>query len=79
MARTSDLILMMCEADKADIQRPLLEKELETVGIRLNKRRPQITFKRSVPSVPSSHARYNVVFRKASGGITFNKGIPRSG
>eukprot|EP00474_Spongospora_subterranea_P009366 CRZ09824.1 hypothetical protein [Spongospora subterranea] len=46
VARTSDLILMMCDATKADIQRPLLERELETVGIRLNKPRPQITFKR---------------------------------
>lgn len=36
---------MMLDATKQDIQRQLLEKELESVGIRLNKRRPNIYFK----------------------------------
>jgi ribosome-interacting GTPase 1 len=36
---------MMLDATKQDVQRGLLEKELETVGIRLNKRKPNIYFK----------------------------------
>ena len=36
---------MMLDATKQDVQRHLLEKELESVGIRLNKRRPNIYFK----------------------------------
>lgn len=45
VARTADLILMMLDATKQDVQRQLLEKELESVGIRLNKRKPNIYFK----------------------------------
>ena len=45
VARTADLVLMMLDAGKGDIQRDLLEKELEAVGIRLNKRPPNIYFK----------------------------------
>lgn len=33
---------MVLDATKADIQRPLLEAELEAVGIRLNRDRPNI-------------------------------------
>lgn len=36
---------MMLDATKQDVQRELLEKELESVGIRLNKRKPNIYFK----------------------------------
>ncbi|KAI6228412.1 ATP synthase subunit s, mitochondrial [Aphelenchoides besseyi] len=46
VAKTSDLILMMLDATKGDKQRELLERELEEVGIRLNRRRPGIYFKR---------------------------------
>ncbi|XP_064405718.1 developmentally-regulated GTP-binding protein 2-like [Halichondria panicea] len=45
VARTADLVLMMLDAGKGDIQRRLLEKELEAVGIRLNKKVPNIYFK----------------------------------
>ncbi|KNC55032.1 developmentally-regulated GTP-binding protein 2 [Thecamonas trahens ATCC 50062] len=45
VARTSDLILMMMDASKGEIQRKLLEAELESVGIRLNEQPPDITFK----------------------------------
>ncbi|KAK2710559.1 hypothetical protein QYM36_011926 [Artemia franciscana] len=45
VARTADLILMMCDATKGDLQKGLLEKELESVGIRLNRRKPNIYFK----------------------------------
>jgi small GTP-binding protein len=45
VARTADLILMILDATKKDIHRELLEKELESVGIRLNEKRPNIYFK----------------------------------
>ncbi|XP_065224472.1 developmentally-regulated GTP-binding protein 2 [Planococcus citri] len=45
VARTADLVLMMLDASKQDVQRELLEKELESVGIRLNKPKPNIYFK----------------------------------
>eukprot|EP00467_Chlorarachnion_reptans_P019557 CAMPEP_0114519468 /NCGR_PEP_ID=MMETSP0109-20121206/19025_1 /TAXON_ID=29199 /ORGANISM="Chlorarachnion reptans, Strain CCCM449" /LENGTH=367 /DNA_ID=CAMNT_0001700221 /DNA_START=62 /DNA_END=1165 /DNA_ORIENTATION=+ len=43
-ARTSDLILMVVEAHKAELQMTLLTRELEDVGIRINTRKPDITF-----------------------------------
>ena len=45
MARTADVVLMMLDAGKGEVQRRLLEKELESVGIRLNKQPPNIYFK----------------------------------
>jgi len=45
VARTADLVLMMLDSGKGDIQRKLLEKELEAVGIRLNNKPPNIYFK----------------------------------
>lgn len=48
---------MMLDATKQDVQRELLEKELESVGIRLNKQKPNIYFKVSellyIQGVPS--------------------------
>ncbi|KAH7646561.1 Developmentally-regulated GTP-binding protein 2 [Dermatophagoides farinae] len=45
VARTADLVIIMLDATKSEAQRRLLEQELESVGIRLNKRRPNIYFK----------------------------------
>ena len=45
VARTADLVIIMLDATKPEVHRPLLEKELETVGIRLNKQKPNIYFK----------------------------------
>lgn len=45
-ARTADLIIMILDATKSEHQRASLEKELEAVGIRLNKERPNIYFKK---------------------------------
>ncbi|CAG2161573.1 unnamed protein product [Oppiella nova] len=45
VARTSDLVIIMLDATKSEVQRSLLEKELETVGIRLNKKPPNLYFK----------------------------------
>lgn len=44
-AKTADLILMVLDATKPEDQRRILERELEAVGIRLNKTRPNIYFK----------------------------------
>ena len=38
-------MIIMLDATKSDVQRALLEKELESVGIRLNKPKPNIYFK----------------------------------
>lgn len=45
VARTADLVLMMLDATKSHQQRRLLEAELEAVGIRLNKSRPNVSFR----------------------------------
>lgn len=45
VARTADLVVMMLDATKPNVHRQLLEKELESVGIRLNTCRPNIYFK----------------------------------
>ncbi|KAH7927375.1 developmentally regulated GTP-binding protein [Leucogyrophana mollusca] len=45
-AKTADLILVMLDATKSEEQRRLLELELDAVGIRLNKRKPDVVFKR---------------------------------
>eukprot|EP00818_Percolomonas_sp_WS_P007658 CAMPEP_0117450108 /NCGR_PEP_ID=MMETSP0759-20121206/8294_1 /TAXON_ID=63605 /ORGANISM="Percolomonas cosmopolitus, Strain WS" /LENGTH=367 /DNA_ID=CAMNT_0005242611 /DNA_START=64 /DNA_END=1167 /DNA_ORIENTATION=- len=45
VARTSDLIVMMLDASKGSVHKRLLENELESVGIRLNKERPNIYYK----------------------------------
>jgi ribosome-interacting GTPase 1 len=45
-AKTADLILIMLDATKSDEQRRLLEIELDAVGIRLNKKKPDVVFKR---------------------------------
>ncbi|PWN38700.1 developmentally regulated GTP-binding protein [Ceraceosorus guamensis] len=46
VAKTADLILIMMDATKSEQQRVLLEKELEDVGIRLNKKPPDVILKR---------------------------------
>jgi len=45
VGRTSDLIMMVLDAEKADLQKELLTAELESVGIRLNKTQPDVTLK----------------------------------
>eukprot|EP00118_Oscarella_pearsei_P026940 m.310586 g.310586 ORF g.310586 m.310586 type:complete len:365 (+) comp52844_c0_seq1:34-1128(+) len=45
VARTADLVLMMLDASKGDVQKALLQKELESLGLRLNKPKPNIYFK----------------------------------
>lgn len=44
VAKTADLILMVLDA-KSDRQKVELEAELEAVGIRLNRKQPDVTFK----------------------------------
>lgn len=45
-AKTADVILVMLDATKSEEQRRLLEIELDAVGIRLNKAKPDVVFKR---------------------------------
>ncbi|XP_070579499.1 developmentally-regulated GTP-binding protein 2-like [Ptychodera flava] len=45
VARTADLVIIMLDATKGDVQKHLLEQELEAVGLRLNKQKPNIYFK----------------------------------
>lgn len=45
-AKTADLILIMLDATKSEEQRSLLEFELDAVGIRLNKNKPDVVFKK---------------------------------
>ncbi|KAF8592012.1 developmentally regulated GTP-binding protein [Ramaria rubella] len=45
VAKTADLIIIMLDATKSHEQRRLLEIELDAVGIRLNKRKPDVVFK----------------------------------
>lgn len=46
-ARSADMIMMVLDATKDDAQRQMLTKELEDVGIRLNKSRPRISCTRT--------------------------------
>jgi len=45
-ARTADMIILMLDAARAEVQRAKIEIELESVGIRLNQRFPNITYKK---------------------------------
>ena len=45
-AKTADLILIMLDATKSEEHRRLLELELDAVGIRLNKTKPDVVFKK---------------------------------
>lgn len=48
VARSSDLVLMVLDGGKEQVNnhRAILERELETVGLRLNKKPPNIYFKK---------------------------------
>ncbi|KAL4194589.1 hypothetical protein AMTRI_Chr05g60120 [Amborella trichopoda] len=45
VAKSSDIVLMVLDASKSEGHRQILTKELEAVGLRLNKRPPQILFR----------------------------------
>ncbi|KAF9569864.1 P-loop containing nucleoside triphosphate hydrolase protein [Agrocybe pediades] len=45
-AKTADLIMIMLDATKSEEQKRLLEIELDAVGIRLNKTKPDVVFKK---------------------------------
>ncbi|CAF0949152.1 unnamed protein product [Didymodactylos carnosus] len=47
VVRTSDMVLMMLDATKGEVQKEILEAELESVGFRLNKKKPDIYFKKT--------------------------------
>lgn len=45
VAKTADLILMILDVKKAEEQKRLLEIELDAIGIRLNKKKPDVLLK----------------------------------
>lgn len=45
VARTSDLVIMLLDAARAEVQKELLTMELDAVGIRINQKRPNITIR----------------------------------
>lgn len=46
MCKSADLLLMVLDASKPDFHRDILTRELESVGIRLNRDPPNIYFKK---------------------------------
>jgi uncharacterized protein len=63
VARSADAILIVLDAGKEGLQkhREILERELETVGIRLNQRKPDVTLS----------------IRKTGGGVRFASTVPQ--
>jgi C-terminal region of MMR_HSR1 domain len=63
VARSADAILIVLDAGKEGLQRhrEILERELETVGIRLNQKAPDVTLSK----------------RKAGGGVRFASTVPQ--
>ena len=47
VAKSADLILMVLDATKTEQHKAILTRELEAVGIRLNRSPPQVYFKRN--------------------------------
>ncbi|KAL0354487.1 UNVERIFIED_CONTAM: Developmentally-regulated G-protein 2, partial [Sesamum radiatum] len=45
VAKSSDIVLMVLDASKSEGHRQILTRELEAVGLRLNKRPPQVLFR----------------------------------
>lgn len=46
VCKSADLLLMVLDASKPDVHREILTRELESVGIRLNRSPPNIYFKK---------------------------------
>jgi uncharacterized protein len=69
VARSSDLVLIMLDSTKSDVQRVLLERELEAVGIRINKSPPDVYFRQKKSGgiaytavVPLTHLNEKMVY-----------------
>uniref|UniRef100_A0A7S1M3V4 OBG-type G domain-containing protein n=1 Tax=Neobodo designis TaxID=312471 RepID=A0A7S1M3V4_NEODS len=65
-ARTADMILMMLDSGKAEAQRRKIELELETVGLRLNQRPPNVSFKKK-PSCSMNVINYTSTCNQTKG------------
>lgn len=65
-ARTADLIILMLDAASGEAQRRKIEYELEAVGIRLNMRPPNITFKKK-PSCTMNVINYTSTIKLQNG------------
>eukprot|EP00756_Hemistasia_phaeocysticola_P044798 Hpha_TRINITY_DN18586_c0_g1::TRINITY_DN18586_c0_g1_i1::g.195249::m.195249/K06944/K06944; uncharacterized protein len=60
-ARTSDVILMYIDANKAEVHRPILQRELESVGIRLNKKPPGIYFRKRAAGASQASVSFSTI------------------
>lgn len=72
-------MLMMLDATKGDVQKTLLQKELESVGIRLNTKKPNIYFKVDFLQIQRQlfkNKLYIYLQHKKGGGIAFNAVCP---
>jgi ribosome-interacting GTPase 1 len=72
---------MMLDATKGDVQKTLLQKELESVGIRLNTKKPNIYFKvnliKTYEQIIFSLLKNTLHWQhKKGGGIAFNAVCP---
>ena len=65
-ARTADLVIMMLDAQHGEAQRKKLEYELESVGIRLNQKVPNITFKKK-PSCSMNTISFTTTVKLSNG------------
>lgn len=65
-ARTSDLIIVMLDAAKAEGQRRKIEIELEAVGLRLNAEPPKISLKRK-PSCSNNAINFTTTVKLTNG------------
>lgn len=66
----------MLDATKSEEHKRLLETELDAVGIRLNKRKPDVVFKRKTTGGVSSHAVYHSTTVETSARRTDNGIVP---
>lgn len=72
VAKTADLIVMMLDATKSLDQRRLLETELEAVGIRINKKKPDGERNDVFSERTPLSLNFSVVFKKkTAGGVSF--------
>lgn len=74
-AKTADLILVMLDATKSDEQKRLLEIELDAVGIRLNKKKPDVIFKKRTTGGVCLFISVDSLFSKMTLQITFNSTV----
>ena len=66
MARTCNLILIVLDAQKPLTDKRIIERELEGFGIRLNKKKPEITMKKKEKGGVSIQKAHGIELTKMS-------------